>query len=64
MEMGKKRFCPRVFFRCWTKLAKLGDSSPGAFFGSYRGQFSDKNEAKIPIFVQDLDKNVFVSILF
>ena len=63
MEIGKKRFCPRVFFRCRTKLAKLGDLSTDAVFGSYRGQFPDKNEAENPIFVRALDKNVFVPIL-
>ena len=63
MEIGKKRFCPRVFFRCRTKLAKLGDLSTDAVFGSYRDQFPDKNEAENPIFVRALDKNVFVPIL-
>ena len=50
MEMGQNRFCQRVFFRQLTKLAKLGDLSPGAFFGSYKGSSSDNIEVSFPHF--------------
>ena len=63
MEMGKKRFCPRLFFGCRTKMANLGDLLIYAVFESYKRDFTDKIEVKNPNFVQALDKNVFVSFL-
>ena len=63
MERWQKHFCQYVFFRYLTKLAKLGDLSTDAVFGSYRGTNLCKIGERFPIFAQPMCKIVFAPFL-